>query len=33
MVGVYVALIKAGRKTLENVPEQFREAVALALEA
>lgn len=33
MVGVYVTLIKAGRKTLEDVPEQFREAVALALEA
>lgn len=31
MVGVYVRLIQAGRMTLEEVPERWREAVAEAL--
>lgn len=32
MVKVYVNLIKAGRRTLDDVPEQLREAVRAALE-
>lgn len=31
MVAVFVALIRAGRKTLEDVPEAIRPAVAEAL--
>lgn len=31
MVSLYVTLIKAGKKTLEEVPEKFRDAVAEAL--
>lgn len=31
MVGVYVRLIQAGRMTLEEVPERWREAVEEAL--
>ena len=27
MVQLYVTLIKAGRKTLDDVPEKYREAV------
>jgi hypothetical protein len=33
MVDLYVTLIKAGRKTIEDVPEKYREAVEKALEA
>lgn len=32
MVQIYVALIKKGKKTLEDVPEVIREAVRAALE-
>lgn len=32
MVDLYVKLIKAGRKTLEDVPEKLRDAVKKALE-
>lgn len=31
MVGVYVRLIQAGRMTLEEVPERWREAVEEAI--
>ncbi len=31
-IRIWVRLIKAGRKTLEDVPEDLREAVAAALE-
>lgn len=31
MVKVYVDLIRAGKKTLDQVPAQWREAVAAAL--
>lgn len=33
MVPIYVLLIKAERRTLEQVPERLREAVAAALAA
>ena len=33
MVQLYVALIKAGRKTLDDVPEKYREAVKKELGA
>lgn len=32
MVELYVKLIKAGKRTLEQVPEQLREEVRKALE-
>jgi hypothetical protein len=32
MIKIYVALIRAGKRTLEQVPEQWRDAVAAALE-
>ena len=32
MVAIYVRWIKAGRMTLEDVPERWREAVQKALE-
>lgn len=32
MVQIYVALIKKGKKTLEDVPKVIREAVRKALE-
>jgi len=32
MVKLYVKLIKAGRKTIEDVPEMWREEVRKALE-
>ncbi len=32
MIRVYVALIRAGLKTLDQVPEHLREDVAAALE-
>lgn len=32
MVELYVTLINAGRKTLDDVPERFREAVKKAME-
>lgn len=32
MVDLYVKLIKAGKKTLDDVPENLREAVRKALE-
>lgn len=31
MIGVYVRLIQAGRMTLEEVPERWREAVEEAI--
>ena len=33
MVAIYVRWIRAGRMTLEQVPERWREAVRAALEA
>nr|DAX94047.1 MAG TPA: hypothetical protein [Caudoviricetes sp.] len=33
MVDLYVTLIKAGRKTIDDVPAKYREAVKKALEA
>lgn len=33
MVDMYVALVMNGRRTLEQVPEKYREAVRLDLEA
>lgn len=33
MVQLYVALIKAGRKTLDDVPKKYREAVKKELGA
>lgn len=33
MVELYVTLINAGRKTIDDVPERFREAVKKAMEA
>lgn len=33
MVDLYVTLIKAGRKTIGDVPAKYREAVKKALEA
>ena len=33
MVQLYVALIKAGRNTLDDVPEKYREAVKKELGA
>lgn len=32
MVKIYVALIKKGKKTIDDVPEQIREQVRKALE-
>ena len=32
MAELYVTLINAGRKTLDDVPERFREAVKKAME-
>lgn len=32
MVDLYVTLIKAGRRTIEDVPDKYREAVRKALE-
>ena len=32
MVALYVKLIRAGRKTLDDVPEKLRDAVEAALE-
>ena len=32
MVDLYVKLIKAGKRTIESVPEQYGEAVQAALE-
>ncbi len=33
MVQLYVTLIKAGRKTLDEVPDKYKDAVVSALEA
>lgn len=33
MVQLYVTLIQAGRKTIDDVPEKYRDAVEAALEA
>lgn len=33
MVQLYVTLIQAGRKTLEEIPEKYKAAVEAALEA
>ena len=33
MVQLYVTLIQAGRKTLEEIPEKYKTAVEAALEA
>jgi hypothetical protein len=33
MIQVYVALIRAGQRTVDQVPEHLREAVMAALEA
>lgn len=33
IIAVYVALIRAGRRTLESVPETIRDDVAAALAA
>lgn len=32
MVDLYATLVKAGRKTIEDVPEKYREAVRKLLE-
>lgn len=33
MLELYITLVKAGRKQVEDVPEKFREAVREAVEA
>lgn len=33
MVQLYVTLIRAGRKSIDDVPEKYRAAVSAALEA
>lgn len=33
MVGIYVTLVKAGKRTLDSVPETLRAEVKKALEA
>lgn len=31
MIQLYVTLIKAGRKTIDEIPEKYRDAVSAAL--